>query len=158
MTTDKRVDVTATTMQLAEILPKCVFTYEKRRRPLQVGIRDQILAKVGDLIAPEELSIAMRAYVRSIGYLTAVARGDKRISIDGEPVGETTPEQRAAAAKAVSSYWARAAQRKAKARAASAPSTGPVHSSPAPMSSGQPLRLSLADLRQAARERKGATA
>jgi ProP effector len=153
----ERVDVTAITMRLAELCPACICVYEKRRRPLQVGIRDQIIARVGDLIAPEELNIAMRAYVRSIGYLTAVARGDARIDLAGEPAGETTPEQRAAAAKAVASYWARVAERKAKARAACAepesPVPRPVHSSPAPMSE-KPKRLGLADLRQLALARK----
>jgi sRNA-binding protein len=55
----KRVDVVAIITRLAELCPKVIFVYEARRRPLAIGIRDVILAKVGDRITPDELSAAL---------------------------------------------------------------------------------------------------
>jgi hypothetical protein len=38
----ERIDVVAITMRLAELCPKLIFIYEQRRKPLAIGIRDQI--------------------------------------------------------------------------------------------------------------------
>jgi sRNA-binding protein len=157
MSTTERVDTAAIITRLAELCPARIFVWEKRRRPLQVGIREAISARVGDAIAPDELNIAMRAYVRSIGYLTAVARGDKRIDLEGNPAGETTLEQRAGAGKAVAAHWARVAARKAAARSSSETPV-PVAELPAPVpeTPAGPKRLGLADLKQHALARKAA--
>jgi ProP effector len=156
MTTTERVDVTAITTRLAELLPKCISVYEGRRRPLRVGIYEDIVAKVGDSIAPDDIKHALRAYTRNIGYLRAMAQpGAMRIDIEGDPVDAVTPEQAASAAKGVAAHWARTAARK-KARREANCAAGPVHSSLAPMSE-KPRRLSLSDLRMHALARKAAT-
>jgi sRNA-binding protein len=154
-TFQKRVDVATITMRLAELCPKAIFVYEQRRQPLVIGIRDAILARVGDRITPQEFNAALRAYTRNIGYLRAMAQpGAMGIDLEGNPVEAVTEQQAASAAKGVAAHWARQAARKAAARAdLAAPAPRPVHSSPAPMSE-KPRRLSLADLRTAALARK----
>jgi sRNA-binding protein len=102
MNSPERIDVVGLTMRLAEILPKCIVVYEKNRKPLQVGIRDQIIARIGDVITPDELGRTLRAYTRNIGYLRAMAQpGAMRIDIEGNPVEAVTPKQAASSAKAV---------------------------------------------------------
>jgi sRNA-binding protein len=114
MKSQERVDTAAIITRLAELFPKAISVYEQRRQPLAVGIRDAILAKVGDRITLQELNAALRAYTRNIGYLRAMARpGALRIGLAGEPDGAVTAEQMVSAAKAVAAHWARQAERKA---------------------------------------------
>jgi sRNA-binding protein len=135
MKSQEPVDTAAIITRMAELCPKAIFVYEGRRRPLAIGIRDQIIERVAGSLTPEEVKLALRAYTRNPGgYLRAMARGGVRIDIEGNPVGAVTSQQQVSATKAVAAYFARQAARKAAARAASAPSTDPVHSSPAPMS------------------------
>ena len=48
--TIKRSDANAAIMLLAELYPACFAVYEARRRPLKVGIRDDIIAKVNGAV------------------------------------------------------------------------------------------------------------
>ena len=142
-TIQKRVDVTPIIMRLAELLPACIFVYEKRRRPLARGIREQIIAKVGNAITPEELVAALGAYVRSTGYLQAMVRPNAiRIGIDGQAIEAVAPEHAAGAAKTLAARWER--------RAAA------VMEKVEPAVEQGPKRLSLSDLKAAfaARARK----
>lgn len=67
--------------------------------PLQIGIVDELLARRGDI--PEKyIKIAMRERVGKPAYLAKLAEGGKRYSLDGEPVGEITPEHQKHAAEA----------------------------------------------------------
>jgi sRNA-binding protein len=141
-----RIDVAAIITRLAELCPRLIFVYEARRKPLAIGIRDQIIAKVGDMITPDELSAALGSYVRSTGYLKAVARGAVRIDLEGNPVGAPTPEQMAGAAKALAARLARKKTRKADAAAAPCSGAGGTVSP-------RPKRL-FGDLKRAALERK----
>jgi ProP effector len=128
MSTPERVDVTAIIARLAELLPKAFSVYERRRRPLAIGVRAAILDKVGDRITPDELNVALRTYTRNVGYQRAMAQpGAQRIDLEGNPVGAVTPEQAASAAKAVAAHWARQAARKAAARREACAAAGPVH-------------------------------
>jgi ProP effector len=156
----KRVDTTPIIARMAELCPQCIFVYEGRRQPLKTGIYADIIAKVAGAITPDELKLALRSYVRNIGYQKAMARpGAMRIDIEGNPVEAVAPEHMASAAKAVAAHWARQAERKAAARMAcaepEAPASRPMHLSAAPMSE-KPKRLGLADLRQLALARKAA--
>jgi sRNA-binding protein len=119
---------------------------ETRRLPLEIGIRDKIIAT--GAIEPDQLKLALQCYCRSEGYLRAMARGGIRIGLAGEPVGAVTPEQAAGAAKGLAIRKARKA-RKAEERKCSEKETA--------MPAG-PKRLGLADLTQHALARKGATA
>ena len=145
MTPTERVDTAAIITRLAEMFPQAFSVYEGRRRPLAIGIRDQIAERVGDAITPDELSAALRAYTRNPGgYLRAMARGGARIDLEGNPAGMIIAEQAAAATKAVAAHWARVAARKAAARMACAePEPRPAAPSPAPETPAGPKRLGL---------------
>jgi hypothetical protein len=72
MSTTERVDVAAIIAGLAELCPKAVFVYERRRRPLKIGIYEDLAAKVAGSITPDELKLALRTYTRNPGYLRAM--------------------------------------------------------------------------------------
>ena len=52
---------------LEERFPACFAVLERRRRPLKIGIHQDIIAAVG--VAPAELGRALQRYTRSDGYL-----------------------------------------------------------------------------------------
>jgi ProP effector len=120
---------------LAETWPACFCVYERRRRPLQLGIHRDILAALGGAVTEEELSRALRYYTGNAWFLRAMVAGAARISLDGNPAGTVTPEEAATAT-------VRLANRKRK----RPPS--PIPTAPSPQ------RISLADLRREAQARK----
>ena len=72
-----------------------------RRRnppPLAIGIHKTILEVAGDDIDPPSLRWFLRFWVTRPDYWAAVARGDRRVNLDGSPAGLPTPEEQAAAA------------------------------------------------------------
>src|SRR5262245_55547696 len=54
--------VTAAIALLAETFPKCFSVYERRRRPLRIGIHRDIKAALGGAITPAELHKALGMY------------------------------------------------------------------------------------------------
>jgi ProP effector len=78
---------------LAETFPNAFAVWERRRRPLKVGIHDDILVKLGGTIAPQELSIALCFYTANAGYLTALRTGTPRVDLDGSPAGTVTESE-----------------------------------------------------------------
>lgn len=113
---------------LAERFPKCFAVYERRRRPLKLGIHHDITD-----IDPAALTAALRSYVSADGYLCRCLVGAPRIDLNGEPAGVVTAEEAASSKARLDDNRKRAKQRR-EAR--------------------QPKRLSLADLKAAARARK----
>jgi sRNA-binding protein len=79
--------------QLAERWPQCFSVYEKRRRPLQLGIHIEILAALGDAVTPTDLSVALGIYCANYAYLLACREGAPRIGLDGNPGGVVTAEE-----------------------------------------------------------------
>src|SRR3954470_5201130 len=70
--------------------------------PLQIGIRDALLALLRPGAEPEALARALRAYTRSTGYFMACARkGAMRHDLDGRAVEPVSEEHRTGAVKAV---------------------------------------------------------
>jgi sRNA-binding protein len=67
----KRRDTTAAAVisLLAETWPKCFSVYQGRRRPLKIGIHNDILAAVDGALTPLELSKALGAYCANGAYL-----------------------------------------------------------------------------------------
>jgi sRNA-binding protein len=126
---------------LAETWPRCFHVYEKRRRPLALGIHRDIIAARPD-IDIRDLSAALRLYVSNHRYLRACAEGADRIGLNGEAAGKVSAKDAASAA-------VRLAGRKPKTstKTISAPKSSPV------IAAG-PRRLSLADLKAAALKRK----
>ena len=51
---------------LAELYPNAFVVYEARRRPLKIGIRDDIAARVNGAIEPHELSLALGRYCQAL--------------------------------------------------------------------------------------------
>jgi ProP effector len=162
---------------LAERFPNCFSIYAGRRRPLKIGIRDDIIAAVGDAGAPDKLRAALRRYTRNEIYLSKLRASALRIDLNGQLAGAVTAEE-AKIAKA----WVRAmVECRAKRRAAARAPTGlPVPTAevatPIPTGNGAtpiptaeaatviaiampittaPKRAGLADLRAAARARRG---
>jgi ProP effector len=133
--------IVATVELLAEAYPKCFSTYERRRRPLKVGIHADLLAALE--IAPKALGAALNFYCLNFHYLAACSEGAVRIDLDGEPCGSVTAEEAACAKERLEQQRARRKrQQEAKAKAeAKARNRG---------------RISLDDLRNAARARRAA--
>jgi hypothetical protein len=69
--------------------PACFQVYERRRRPLAIGIHRLILDKFDGALTPEELSSALRRYV--------MVAGAARIDLNGDPAGTVSVEESAAA-------------------------------------------------------------
>ncbi len=117
---------------LTETWPACFSIYERRRKPLKIGIHRDILAVLDGAVTPAELSRALRCYVANKVYRERLIAGAVRVGLDGKPAGEVTAEQ-------VPSPTSR--------QAASAPTLSPP---PSP----SPLRITLRDLREAAQQRR----
>src|SRR3954468_13046473 len=82
--------------------------------PLQIGIRDALLALLRPGAEPEALARALRAYTRSMGYFMACARKDAmRHDLDGRAVEPVSEEHRTGALKAVQGRRNRSAARRA---------------------------------------------
>src|SRR5215204_5728661 len=70
--------------------------------PLQIGIRDALLALLRPGAEPEALARALRAYTRSTGYFMACARKNAmRHDLEGRAVEPVSEEHRTGAVKAV---------------------------------------------------------
>jgi sRNA-binding protein len=116
---------------------------DRRRRPLKIGIRDDITAAIPDL-APIEIGRALRLYCSDLRYHRACIDGADRIDLDGNVAGAVTTAQAENAKATIAGIEAKLAQRRRRS-ATSAPAAPPA-----------PKRLSLADLRAAAAARKPA--
>jgi ProP effector len=134
--TDDVIELLATTW------PECFSIYEQRRRPLKIGVHLDILAGLAGTITPAELSRALRLYVTNRIYRARLVAGAARVDLNGEVAGQVTPEQVPSTTTPPHVRRSRAAQ--------SAPP--PVAPPPA-----TPRRLSLSDLREAARRRREMT-
>jgi ProP effector len=127
-------------------------------RPLKVGVYADALAALGDAVQPRNLQSALRAYTSNARYLRALSAGACRVGLDGNPAGTVTAEDEAVA-KARLAELAKGITPRAKVPAAQAvpkaSSIEPAAENPKPPA---PKRLSLADLREAGRRRRGAAA
>ena len=85
--------------RLAETWPAAFSVFQERRRPLRIGIREDILAVLE--IDPRELGLALGIYCRNQAYLRAIARRHDRVDLAGQVVDTVTAEQAEAAAKAL---------------------------------------------------------
>jgi sRNA-binding protein len=93
--------------------------------PLQIGIRDALLALLRPGAEPEALARALRAYTRSTGYFMACARTDAmRHDLDGRAVEPVNEEHRTGALKAVQGRRRRSAAQRGAAGATSSAHSG----------------------------------
>ena len=132
---------------LAERWPHTFAIYQCRRRPLKIGIDNDIAAAAG-AIATDELKAALRFYCGNIGYLLACREGAERIDLNGDVAGTVTAAEAAHAAGIIARRQNKSAPKR-DAVAAAKPIVPPAVPPPT-----TPLRLSLSDLREAARRRR----
>ena len=78
---------------LASRYPNTFYVYERRRKPLKVGIYDDIVADLGDTIPKSDLARALRSYTGNSYYLTAFKEGAARRDLNGIAVGTVTDKQ-----------------------------------------------------------------
>lgn len=137
--------------QLAKLYPNC---FCEPRRPLKIGIREDIAARHPDL-RPGLIASALRTYTRSVGYWSALRAGTPRIDLDGNIAGEVTIEDEQDAQRKIAKAVRRAAAREIEDRKKDAGQFGTkpaTRSSPAPVAG--PPRLGLAGLKAAAAARR----
>jgi len=135
-----RAEIAAVITLLAERFPKTFFVYEGRRRPLKLRIDMDLQAALDGAITPSELHRALRVYCGNEGYLRSTLKGAWRIDLAGNPTGTVTTDEEDNAKQKLAAIEAKRTRRK---RAIAQQKAGPK-------------RLSLADLKAAARARSRA--
>jgi sRNA-binding protein len=112
--------------------PNCFALRETQRRPLKIGIFEDILTVLPGVISKTKLKAALKVYAAS--YRSRLVIGMPRIDLNGEVAGEVLPEH-------LPEFFT--AARKCKPEPKPEPKPGPTR------------RLSLTDLKAAALARKG---
>jgi sRNA-binding protein len=77
----------------AERWPACFHVYEKRRRPLAIGIHKEIIAALDGVADKTAIENALAFYVGNFSYLGKIKAGRERIALDGKPAGAVTDEE-----------------------------------------------------------------
>jgi ProP effector len=151
----KRARTKAVIALLAAKFPKCFAVPDTRRRPLKVGIDADLLAAFGGSIRRTELIRALAMYCSSEGYLERVLTGAWRVDLESKPAGAVSAddEKHAKAKRASIRIRREAVMAAAIPQAAASRARGPALAPKAETGPG-PKRLSLADLREAARRRR----
>jgi len=151
----KRARSKAVISVLAAKFPKCFAVPDTRRRPLKVGIDADLLAALGGTIRRTELIRALAMYCSSEGYLEGVLTGAWRVDLEGTPAGAVSAddEKHAKAKQARIRTRREAVMAAAITQVAASRAQGPALAAKAEPGPG-PKRLSLADLREAARRRR----
>jgi ProP effector len=80
---------------LAEKWPYCFSITETRRRPLKLGIREDVLAALGGAIPAGKVSAALRWYVSSPEHQRRLVHGAWRVDLNGRPAGTVSQEDEA---------------------------------------------------------------
>jgi ProP effector len=150
-------DINAAIELLCDRFPWAFFQFERKRVPLKIGIRDDIVAILGDALDRNLPGLALRFYTSNFGYRSAQKEGVARIDLDGNACGVVSEADALSAANDVAS-------RKAALKARN-PLKPPVTTSPAPTpeTTAPPPPLpyqkdGLATLREAAQRRREAAA
>jgi ProP effector len=150
---------------LAERFPRAFAVYEKRRVPLKLGIRADLLPLLVDsrVITERELKVALNYYTRSWGYLRASVEGAWRIDLNGKAAGAVTAAEATSARIRLEQRDATMSARKAVQQAeqaqqerSSLPAARPERSQEKQPNkeAAKPRRLTLADLKAAWVERR----
>lgn len=80
-------------------------------QPLAIGIHKSLKARPTEL-GDAEVRHALKIHTASTKYLKAIANGDKRFDLDGNPAGEITPEQRQQALDTLKERFRKMAEKK----------------------------------------------
>jgi ProP effector len=84
---------------LTELFPGCFFN--RRRKPLKVGIHDEVLAALaGSGTRPalagataKQVGLALKIYTSNSGYLRCIREGAGRVGLGGEVTGHVTADE-----------------------------------------------------------------
>lgn len=79
--------------------------------PLAIGIHKEVLKALPE-IDGGKVRLALRRHVGSTRYLKAVANGDDRYGLDGQPAGKITEEQKKQAVDALRERFKKGADRR----------------------------------------------
>jgi ProP effector len=151
----KRARSKAVITVLAAGFPKCFAVPDTRRRPLKVGIDADLLATLGGTIRRTELIRALAMYCSSEGYLEGVLTGAWRVDLEGKPAGAVSADdEKHAKAKRAGIRIRREAVMAAVIPQAAASRAHERASAPKAEPGPGLKRLSVADLREAARRRR----
>ena len=85
---------TATIAILAEKFPAAFSVFQKRRKPLKIGIRQDLELALGDSVDSRKLAKTLRYYTNNYEYLKAIIRGSDRVDLNGNYAGKVTDEER----------------------------------------------------------------
>ena len=88
---------------LCREFPKCFVMFERRRRPLKLGLHLDIIAALGERIDRRLLRQALRCYTSNIHYRASQKPGAPRIDLDGNASGTVSEADAQSAAKDVAS-------------------------------------------------------
>lgn len=87
------------------------FAVFRDHQPLALGIHKALKEKMPELEAAP-LRVAMRIHTASTRYLKALAIGQQRFDLDGNPAGDVTAEQREVASEALKERFKKATERR----------------------------------------------
>jgi ProP effector len=145
--TNKRCTAAQNTITaLADLYPACFAVFQERRKPLKVGIREEVIAALAGAATAKEITLALRFYTANIWYLNACVEGAERIGLDGKASGQVSAEEADHAKQRLQQLQQQRQQRR---RSNGARPQPPARVETTPI---RP-RLSLADLRKAAQAR-----
>ena len=152
-TAAKRARIASVIKLLCERFPQ---TFSRRApKPLKVGVYADILAALGDTVQLRDLKSALGAYTSNARYLRALTGGAPRIGLDGKPAGTVTPEEEAVARRRLAESVKHEARQATVPPAQAVPKVSPIETAAENPKPPAPNRLSLADLREAGRRRRG---
>ena len=132
---------------LCERFPGTFARNPAERQPLQRGIDRALVACLGGIVSRSALKRMLSIYTACPEYRAKLIEAAARFDLDGQPAGVVTAEEaeHALALKPAKSKPAKSEPAKSE------PTTPPASPAPPP----KPKRMSLEDLRKAARQRKG---
>ena len=79
--------------------PAAFFEDPRQRKPLKIGIHEDILADETNQLAGYQLTSALRWYTGAFGYQLNLTAGAKRVNLSGEEAGEVSEKDAEAAAQ-----------------------------------------------------------
>jgi ProP effector len=148
--------------KLVAVYPRAFFRDLAQRRPLKIGIHRDLSSDASHGLSPTELRQALGWYCRSPGYLASMIEGTERIDLNGMPAGTVTAEAVGAAVKIARLSQKGREQRETEAGekvvAVAAAAERQMEKAATPVrqdkNDNAVRRLSLSDLRVAARQRQ----
>jgi ProP effector len=133
-----------------ELFPVFVADHRAEHCPLKIGIHLDLTDR--GVLRIDECRAVFRVYVGRRKYQKALANGGARLDLDGNPAGEVTPEQVAAAEVKLAAIKRKMKARREAERAKEAIET--VAALRERRVASAPRRLGLADLKAAAQARR----